>query len=322
MAGHAPAARQARRRATARALEGGVRAAGQRAGAGPGLFPEVVAACAGFLEGAGDGDRAAQLLLDAGLMSTAAQAAERAGDLEVLEQSLQGSAREAARAARAAAAFSRYESAWAMGRYAEAGEALAEARAARPDNRAYDDLLAKVWAGRPAPPCLTWRGPGQELTVALAPAWVGRGEDCALRLALPGLSRHHVEVRVTPGEGALLTHGERCAWHAVLGTGLGPWSPVRLGALSLDVRVAGGGVEVRGPDPTRRALVVPGGEPFLWDVGSGPPVALTLAWPAGGFPRWRGTGARLDGEALGEAGRDGALGSTLEVAGVPFRLVR
>lgn len=225
-------------------LEGELRGVAAAVGGGLGLFQDPVRTCAALLRGAGEPAKAAALLLDAGLPTEAVQDAQDAGELDLLGRSLDQVHRPQERAATAQAAFSRYETALALGHYRLARQALEHAAQARPDNPAYPDLLRALLHRRPRLGLLRLVCGADTWTFAPSPAWVGRGADCQVRWLAPGMSRRHIQAFVN-AEGARLETGQGHVLWSAPGGAQAPQA-IRMGSLSVEVGWSAGALLLHG----------------------------------------------------------------------------
>jgi hypothetical protein len=309
--------RRVERRVVGLTLETELRTMASRVGAGLTLHAAEAAVCARLLETAGEQGRAARLLWDAGLREDAARLAEAAGEIELLQRALEQLHGPEERSHRAALAFSAYEAAVSNGRLTDALAALGLALEARPDNPSYVPLRESLLARRPAPGRLVLEdGSGLARVVAQSPAWLGRGEDVAVRLAVPGLSRRHLQIHAGPPAPRVMDAKGRTVW-----TGDGLHS-VDAGAVSVAVQRCGDGVLVVVEGAPCRALVLGvGGTADLGPLGFHGALSL-LAWPQDGFPlvQWAAAAALFNGEPLARGAREWAVGDVLEVGGQTLRV--
>lgn len=307
--------RQVERKVVGITLEAELRSVATRVGAGLGLHQDAVRLCARLLEASGELPRAANLLADADMHALAADAAERAGEIEVLERSLAALHGAEGRAMAAQVAYMRYETAVAQGLWSAALHALGQAQAARPDNPVYGELAAALLTRRPGA-SLVLTSPSRWRVLARAPAWLGRGEDAPVRLAVPGLSRRHAEIRHHQGRWLLQDKRGEVLWAAAAGEGVpGPVAQVGLGRAQVGVQDRGGGLWLGLDGGQADALVVAPNSWAVWDTPGH--VRVALSWPEGGFPVLRmeaGRGA-VRGGKWPRDGAELAAGDTVELAG-------
>ena len=194
----------------------------QGAGLDLALFEGRVHACADALVDADEPERAGQLFASLGRRHRAAELFVRAGAIDELEETYahlsfdEGGARAEARRS-----FGRFESLFLVGMRNEALVALEHAVALWRDNPVYEEVLH----GFHARLVDDNRGLLQAgaVTVRLVGAWpvlIGRGEDCAVRIDSPLVSRAHLRLS-RDVDGAisameLESHGGTRLDHAVL----------------------------------------------------------------------------------------------------------
>lgn len=303
-------------RTAAAQLLGELRLVAARTGAGLALYRDAVLLCARLLQAGGDLIKAAGLLADAGLSQLAARLAEQAGDVELLEaQLLHVHAPEVATHA-AQLHFGAYEAALARGQLGDALAAIKAAAAARPDNPAYLDLATRLEARRPVGPGLGLETNGRSVTLALAPAWLGRGDGAALRVQGVGVSRQHARVELNGGVARLINGRGDVLWQDAVSNPNAP-QLLTVGQLPVKVGVAGGGVELDLEEAGLRALVMQVDVPALAAALGLPGNSCSLRWPEQGFPRLAIPGVqwRVDGAVAVPMGQDLGVGQQLEIAG-------
>lgn len=312
--------RTARRRATGMQLENEIRTAAERVGAGAAVFRDAVLLCAQVLEAGGEPDRAGRLLLDAGESERAALVAERCGNLELLQAALGAAAEPARQAQQAAIAFAGYETALGRGHLTEAADALKRAMAARPDNPAYRELHDQLMNRCPQPPALVLDSSEGVLTLALAPATVGRAPDCGVPLRMPGMPRKAAVVELEEDHARLRGGNGEVLWTApMLPHGPGPAAPVPLGGVTVEVHTSGAAVVVQVPGLAAQAWVV-APERLAWFHGC----AVRLRWPVGGFPRLvaEGVPLRVNGGEVLPGGGDLAVDALVDIGDQHFTVIR
>ncbi|MFZ9885962.1 MAG: hypothetical protein ACO3JL_00565 [Myxococcota bacterium] len=163
------------------------------------LLQHRVEACAEGLLAAGDAERAGKLLARVGKKRRAAELFVGAGmieDLEAMHAALSEDTGGAHLSARLA--YERFEALFVVGHRAEALAALTEAVRLRPEHAAYHEVL-RSFAQRVCRSSLRLEREGATSAGPIAllrseRIVVGRGEEAALRLASPLLSREHVEI--------------------------------------------------------------------------------------------------------------------------------
>jgi tetratricopeptide (TPR) repeat protein len=214
------------------------------------LLKRRVEACADALIAADESERAGELLSRIGKKHRAAELFVSAGAIEKLEEAhfdiehAEGGDRWAARLA-----FEQFESRFIVGLRTQALDALREAVKKWPDNAIYREVLAGIEGRLPAPGVIELQSGGT--TTRLTRRWpliIGRGEDAALRLSSPLVSRAHAEIALV---------GNRPYARAVSDKGgiayRGSEGPVELsgedvlevGGVPLDCRVNDAGVSIK-----------------------------------------------------------------------------
>ncbi len=165
------------------------------------LFEARVHAAATALIGAGEDEKAGTLFARIGRRHQAAELFVRAGAIDELEEAHADLAfDEGGRKHDAKLAFERFETLFLVGRRDDALEALE--RAVRLwDNPVYAEVRAGVVARMPPPSTLTLAA-GDDVVhlTARFPLVLGRGEDSAVRIDSPLVSRAHVEIQRRAGE--------------------------------------------------------------------------------------------------------------------------
>jgi tetratricopeptide (TPR) repeat protein len=165
------------------------------------LYEARVTACANALIAAGEDEKAGALFARLGRRHQAAELFVRAGAIDALEEQHEalafdeGGARLDARLS-----FERFEALFLVGLRDDALAAL-ERACALWDNPIYGEVLAGFRARIPAGGTLTLvAGDDVVSVVDRFPIVIGRGEECAVRLDSPLVSRAHVEVAAAGGD--------------------------------------------------------------------------------------------------------------------------
>jgi tetratricopeptide (TPR) repeat protein len=164
------------------------------------LFEARVNACAAALIGAGEDEKAGTLYARIGRRHQAAELFVRAGAIDALEEAHAELAfAEGGRKHDARLAFERFETLFLVGRRDDAIEALDRAVALW-DNPAYVEVQSGVKARTPPASTLTLAA-GDDVVrlTARFPLLLGRGEDSAVRIDSPLVSRAHVEIERRAG---------------------------------------------------------------------------------------------------------------------------
>lgn len=308
--------RRVERRVVGLTLETELRTMASRVGGGLSLHAAESEMCARLLEAAGEPGRAARLLWDAGKREDAARLAEEAGEIDLLQKALTDIHGPEERSHRAALAFAAYEAAFGSGRLTDALASLQAAQEARPDNPAYAPLRETLLARRPTYGRLTLLDDGGEgLVVAVSPAWLGRGEEAAVKVALPGVSRRHWQV--VAGEAARLEDARgRALW-----TGPAPFT-LGLGTVDVNVEQRDSAVWLTAVGMPLRALVVPLEASVGLQALGVDGVLRVTEWAQGGFPGVvvDAPGARFNAQPLGKGPREWAVGDELTVGKVTLRV--
>jgi tetratricopeptide (TPR) repeat protein len=164
------------------------------------LYEARVTVCADALIGAGEDEKAGTLLARLGRRHQAAESFVRAGAIDALEEQHaalaydEGGARLDARLS-----FERFEALFLVGLRDDALAAL-ERACALWDNPVYAEVLTGFRARIPTTGALSLVA-GEDVVrlVDRLPVVIGRGEDCAVRLDSPLVSRAHVEVAAADG---------------------------------------------------------------------------------------------------------------------------
>jgi tetratricopeptide (TPR) repeat protein len=173
------------------------------------LFEARVSACARALIAAGEDERAGALYARLGRRHQAAEAFVKAGAIDALEELhaeeafAEGGARLDARLS-----FERFEALFLVGLRDDALAALERALSLW-DNPVYAEVLAGFRARVPSPGrCVLGAGEEVVRVVPGLPVVLGRGEDSAVRIDSPLVSRAHVELVRGEGEGgAVIARG-------------------------------------------------------------------------------------------------------------------
>lgn len=160
------------------------------------LFEARVQACANGLVAAGEDEKAGSLLARIGRRHQAAELFVKAGAIDALEEAhaelafAEGGPRFEARLA-----FERFEALFLVGRRTEALEALTMAVKLW-DNPIYVEVRAGFLARLPSPRSVTLQAGGDTIRVTNHfPLVLGRGEDSAVRIDSPLVSRAHVDIQ-------------------------------------------------------------------------------------------------------------------------------
>lgn len=178
------------------------------------LLKRRVEACAEALLAAGDVERAGLLLSQAGRKRRAAELFVAAGLIDELEET-HAALDEGAGGAHLSArlAYERFEGLFLVGMRAEALTALESAISSWPENPVYQEI-ARGFRNRVQEGVveLEVEGDGGRRRLVLTrrfPLVIGRGEQAALRLASPLVSREHLEVALEAGQPLLRNLQER-----------------------------------------------------------------------------------------------------------------
>ena len=203
------------------------------------LLEARVQACARALIYAGEHERAGALLLRIGRRHQAAALFVAAGAIEALEEAHalinweEGGVKHEARLS-----FERFEGLYLVGLREQALEALERAKRLWHDNPIYLEIYA-AFVERLGPPRRLLLSAAQHQLVVLArwPVVIGRGEDAALRIDSPVLSRAHLQIELASDDGTarvvdLDSHGGT----RIDGVPLAGAQPLRPGA---DIDMAG-----------------------------------------------------------------------------------
>ncbi|MBI1948878.1 MAG: FHA domain-containing protein [Deltaproteobacteria bacterium] len=165
------------------------------------LLEARVERCAQALIGAGEEERAGTLFLRVGKKHQAAELFLQVGAIDALEETHaqihwdEGGARHQARLE-----LERFEALWLVGARDQAFEALTRAHSLWPENPIYAEMHARFVERLGKPRRLRLRARDHErLILGTWPLVVGRGEEAALVLQSPMLSRAHVQVERKDG---------------------------------------------------------------------------------------------------------------------------
>lgn len=165
------------------------------------LLEARVERCARALIGAGEEERAGTLFLRVGRKHQAAELFLKVGAVDELEETHaqihwdEGGARHSARLE-----LERFEALWLVGARDQAFDALTRAHGLWPENQIYAEMHASFVERLGKPRRLRLRARDHErLIVGSWPLVVGRGEEAALVLQSPMLSRAHVQVERKQG---------------------------------------------------------------------------------------------------------------------------
>lgn len=188
-------------RALALAYHRELSALAEGAGVDLSLLEARVERCAQALIGAGEDERAGTLFLRVGKRHQAAEMFLKAGAVDQLEETHaqihweEGGARHQARLE-----LERFEALWLVGARDQAFEALERAHRLWPENPIYAEMHANFVERLGKPRHLRLRAREHERTViGTWPLVVGRGEEAALVLQSPMLSRAHVQIERKDG---------------------------------------------------------------------------------------------------------------------------
>ncbi len=188
-------------RALALAYHRELSALAESAGIDLSLLEARVERCAQALIGAGEEERAGNLFLRVGRRHQAAELFLKAGAVDELEETHaqihwdEGGARHQARLE-----LERFEALWLVGARDQAFDALTRAHQLWPENPVYAQMHGSFVERLGAPRRLRLRARDHErFIVGTWPLVVGRGEEAALVLQSPMLSRAHVQVERKDG---------------------------------------------------------------------------------------------------------------------------
>jgi len=165
------------------------------------LFETRVTACAAALIAAGEDEKAGGLFVRLGRRHQAAELFVKAGALDALEEAHAELAfTENAQRFDAKRAFERFEALFMVGRRDEALQSL-ELAVKLWDNPVYGDVLAGFRARLPlAGGVVLTAGDDVVRVVSRFPLVLGRGEESAVRIDSPLVSRAHVDIQRRAGE--------------------------------------------------------------------------------------------------------------------------
>lgn len=296
-------------RALALAYHRELSALAEGAGVDLSLLEARVERCAQALIGAGEEERAGTLFLRVGKRHQAAELFLKAGAVDQLEETHaqihwdEGGARHQARLE-----LERFEALWLVGARDQAFEALERAHRLWPENPIYAEMHANFLERLGKPRRLRLRAREHERTViGTWPLVVGRGEEAALVLQSPLLSRAHVQIERKDGQ--LLVRdldsrgGTRVQGTPLVGSApLPPHATIDLGGVVVNSAPVEGGVllwsalapQVRTLALTgERARILPPGLP----EGSGQTGGLLVGFDPRGRALLEAPG-RLQGEAV------------------------
>ncbi|MBM4281742.1 MAG: FHA domain-containing protein [Deltaproteobacteria bacterium] len=184
----------AEHRRVALALQRDLTSMASEAGVDLSVFEARVIACADALIAAGQAEQAGELLARLGRRGQAAALFVEAGAIEALEeQHAEAAFAEGGPRLEARLAFQRFEALFVVGLRDDALAAL-ERACALDDNPLYAEVLAGFRARLAGARATFSSGDDVLRVVAGLPAVVGRGEDCAVRVDSPLVSRAHVEL--------------------------------------------------------------------------------------------------------------------------------
>ena len=165
------------------------------------LLEARVERCAQALIGAGEEERAGTLFLRVGRRHQAAELFLQAGAVDALEETHaqihwdEGGARHQARLE-----VDRFEALWLVGARDQAFDALTRAHTLWPENPIYSEMHASFVERLGRPRRLRLRARDHErLVVGTWPLVIGRGEEAALLLQSPMLSRAHLQIERKDG---------------------------------------------------------------------------------------------------------------------------
>ncbi len=188
-------------RALALAYHRELSALAEGAGIDLSLLEARVERCAQALIGAGEEERAGNLFLRVGRRHQAADLFLKAGAVDELEETHaqihweEGGARHQARLE-----LERFEALWLVGARDQAFDALAKAHTLWPENPIYTEMHARFVERLGKARRLRLRARDHErLIVGSWPLVVGRGEEAALVLQSPTLSRAHLQIERKDG---------------------------------------------------------------------------------------------------------------------------
>lgn len=188
-------------RALALAYHRELSALAEGAGIDLSLLEARVERCAQALIGAGEEERAGNLFLRVGRRHQAAELFLKAGAVDELEETHaqihweEGGARHQARLE-----LERFEALWLVGARDQAFDALTRAHALWPENPVYTQMHGSFVERLGKPRRLRLRARDHErLVVGTWPLVVGRGEEAALVLQSPMLSRAHLQIERKDG---------------------------------------------------------------------------------------------------------------------------
>jgi tetratricopeptide (TPR) repeat protein len=173
----------------------------EQAGVDLSLFETRVEACAQALIAAGEDERAGTLFLRVGRRHQAAELFVKAGAIDALEEAHaqiqwdEGGTRHQARLE-----FERFEALFLVGMRDQALAALTKAYKLWGDNPVYTEVYNTFIERLGTPHHVMLKAPGKELVVVGKwPLIIGRGEEAALRLQSPLLSRAHLRLGLRDG---------------------------------------------------------------------------------------------------------------------------
>ena len=280
------------------------------------LFETRVTACATALIAAGEDERAGALYVRIGRRHQAAELFVKAGALDALEEAHAELAfTENAQRFDAKRAFERFEALFMVGRRDEALQSL-ELAGKLWDNPVYSEVLAGFRARLPlAGGVVLSAGDDVVRVVSRFPLVLGRGEESAVRIDSPLVSRAHVDIQRRAGE--LVLHdlvssgGTRLNDVVINGpTALGAAGVIDLAGVQVDYDVSEQRLSLRPRLRARQLTLVARGQK-LDDVAVG--VALTVSegrvrLVADGRARLNSEELRLDqllliGDRVAAAGR-------------------
>lgn len=236
-------------RALALAYHRELSALAEGAGVDLSLLEARVERCAQALIAAGEEERAGTLFLRVGKRHQAAELFLKVGAVDALEETHaqihwdEGGSRHQARLE-----LERFEALWLVGLRDQAFAALERAHRLWPENPIYTEMYENFVERQGKPRRLRLRARDHErLVVATWPLVVGRGEEAALALQSPMLSRAHVQVERKDGQ--LLVRdldsrgGTRVEGTPLSGTApLSPGATIDMGGVVVHTAAVDGGV--------------------------------------------------------------------------------
>ena len=233
-------------RALALAFHKELQTLAESAGVDLSLYDTRVEACAQALIAAGEEERAGTLFLRVGRRHQAAELFVAAGAIDALEEAHaqihwdEGGPKHEARMA-----FERFEALFLVGMREQAFAMLERAHKLWGDNPIYTEIYTSFTERLGKPRRLSLTAGGKELVVVGAwPVIIGRGEDAAVRLTSPLISRAHLRVDLVAGAPVVVDlesrGGTRIAGEALAGK-----KPLPSGA---DIDMAGVVVKTRSTD--------------------------------------------------------------------------